>query len=468
MPQMMVNLIKGDKIGSNTDYRDALPINMYAVRKDILGAKGYMLCFPGLSKVADSFGIDRAGVYNERFKKHYRVSDQKFCCLETDGTVTELGTISGNLQASMPYSFNTQAIIADGKLWLYDATNGFREVTDSDLGNPIDGVWVNGRYFMTDGEYIYHTDITDESSIDPLKYATAEFMPDPSLGVAKTQDNKVIVFGRYTLEYFVDVETENFAFQRVETRAQKIGIVATHAKCEANGKWFITGGRKEESLGVHIIGVGASQKISTREIDKILKQYNENELINMRMESRSEEDTTFIYVHLPSETLVYNAGIAETFGNSVAWSILKIGSENLNYRGINGVFDANLGYWVYGDKLASILGHLDNTVFTQYDEKQEWYLYPPFINIESASIDEIEIETIPGHNIVDDATVAFSLTYDGETYSQEWWDLYSEINNRSIRYIQRRLGYVPSWVGFRFRGLTTSRMAFSGMTLTYG
>ena len=56
-------------------------------------------------------------------------------------------------------------------------------VTDSDLGDPIDGVWVDSYYFLTDGEYIYHTDITDETSIDPLKYATAEFMPDPSLGL---------------------------------------------------------------------------------------------------------------------------------------------------------------------------------------------------------------------------------------------------------------------------------------------
>ena len=45
-------------------------------------------------------------------------------------------------------------------------------------------------------------------------FATAEFMPDDSLGVAKTQDNKVAVFGRYTIEYFQNVATENFAFQR--------------------------------------------------------------------------------------------------------------------------------------------------------------------------------------------------------------------------------------------------------------
>ena len=147
----------------------------------------------------------------------------------------------------MPYSFETQAVIANGDMFLYDGTT-FSQITDPDLGDPIDGVWVRGYYFLTDGENVYHTDINDESSIDPLKFSTAEFMPDKSLGVAKTQDDKVMVFGRYTLQYFIDVATANFAFSNIETRAQKIGIVATHAKCESGGNWFITGGRKRVGI----------------------------------------------------------------------------------------------------------------------------------------------------------------------------------------------------------------------------
>ena len=47
MPVAPITLIKGDKIGIETDYRDALPVNMYAVKRDILGAKGYMIEYPG-------------------------------------------------------------------------------------------------------------------------------------------------------------------------------------------------------------------------------------------------------------------------------------------------------------------------------------------------------------------------------------------------------------------------------------
>jgi len=469
MPTAQVNLIKGDKVSSLTDYRDSLPVNMYAVKRDILGSKGYMLCYPGISSFTTGYGIDRGAIYNERQKTQFRVSNDKLIKISSSGTVTSLGDIAGSSQVAMPYSFNTQAIIADGNMFLYSPDTGFSQITDSDLGSPIDGVWIDGYYFLTDGEYIYHTDIDDETSIDPLKFATAEFMPDPSLGVGKTQDNKVIVFGRYTIEYFVDIATDNFSFQRVETRAQKIGIVATHAKCESGTSWYFTGGRKNDSISVFMLGVGSSQKISTREIDKIISKYTEPELSDMRMESRMEDDTTFILVHLPEETLCFNETIASSFGIEAAWTILKTDIEgDTPYKAINGIFDANLGAWVYGNKTSDKIGKLDNSIFTQFGEKVEWLLYTPFLKLETLSIDEIELDTIPGHTVDEDATVALSLTYDGLTYGKEWFQTYGQPLDYHQRFTIRRLGYVGDYVGFKMRGATKSRMAFSNFKVTYG
>ena len=468
MAETQIPLIKGDKISTDTDYRDALPVNMYAVPKPIMRAAGYMLCYPGLTQHGSGFGKDRGAFYNDRFSKHFRISGNRFIRVNSDGSVASLGVISGIDQVSLPYSFNTQAIIADGKMWLYSLSTGISKVTDPDLGSPIDGVWVNGYYFLTDGENIYHTDISNESSIDPLKFATAEFMPDKSLAVAKTQDNKVIVFGRYSLEYFVDQANENFAFTRIETRAQKIGIVATHAKCEFDGTFFIVGSRRNESLGIHQIGIGQSIKVSTREIDKILAGYTEPELTDIRMEVRTEDGSSFIIIHLPNETIYFSPLVAQKMGTELAWGYLQTGSEGQSYRGINGVFDQDLGKWVYGDKYNSNIGILDNTVFSQYGEQQEWYLFTPLVNMETMSIDELEIETIPGNTAFDDAKVAVSTTYDGLNYSTEEWEMYGEPLDRSKRFILYRMGYVDNWVGFRFRSVTKSRMAFSDMVLSYG
>lgn len=465
---MKVSLIKGDKVSSKTDYRDALPVNMYAVERAVLGSSGYMLNYPGLTKIADGSGVDRGGFYNDRQESIFRVSGTDLVRLNSDDSVDVLGTISGTTQAAMDYSFNTQCVVADGKMFLYDGST-FSEVTDSDLGNPIDVVWVDGYYFLTDGEYIYHTNITDESQIDPLKFATAEFMPDKSLGVAKTQDNKVIVFGRYSIEYFVNAATENFAFQRVQTRAQKIGIVATHAKCESNGLFYITGGRRDDAISVHIVNLGSTKKVSNREVDKILAQYSEPELSDMRMEARTEDNVTFILMHLPNETLCFNESVAAKFGIEAGWTILKTDvAGDLTYRGINAVFDARSGEWIVGDKRNSNIGKVDNEVCTHYDEVVEWILYSPFLKIESTSIDEIEIDTIPGHTVAEDATVALSLTYDGLTYGMEWFEMYGNPNDYNKRFIARRLGYVSDWVGFKFRGASSSRMAFNALELTNG
>lgn len=51
MPELKVNLIKGDRVSTKTDYRDALPVNMYAVQREILGANGYLLNYPGLTQL---------------------------------------------------------------------------------------------------------------------------------------------------------------------------------------------------------------------------------------------------------------------------------------------------------------------------------------------------------------------------------------------------------------------------------
>jgi hypothetical protein len=471
MPEGNVTLIKGDKVdpGFDIDYRDALPVNMYAVKRKILNSQGYMVSYPGLEKIGDGTGVDRGANYNERFKEHYRVSGEKLIKVDEFGAVTELGDVPGTSQTRLigNYSFNTQSILADGNKFLYDPIGGFRQVTDPDLGNPIDETWADGYYMMIDEEYVFHTDLTDETAIDPLKFATAEFIPDPNKGIWKTQDNFVVVAGRYSLEYFDNRANANFAWTRVESRAQKIGIVATHAKCESGGKYYITGGRRDEAVGVHIISLGNAEKVSTREVDKIIKQYTEPDLIDMRMECRTEDDVTFIIIHLPNETLCFNESIAKSFGKNEAWAILKTGTGNDTYRAINGVNDARTSKWVYGDKISTNIGVLNNAICTQYDEISEWLLFTPIMKLESMSIDEIEIETIPGHTDTKDAKVAFSLTYDGFTYGAEYFNLYGDPQKYNHRFYLRRLGNVNDWIGFKFRGATKSRMAFSLVTLRY-
>jgi hypothetical protein len=469
MPETVISLLKGDSVSDTTDYRDLLPVNMIPVSRPVLGVDGYIQSHPGLTSFATGLGIDRGGYWNERQSSHFRVSGTRFISVGADGVVTDIGEIPGTGRASMAHSFNTQAIVANNSFYVYDGT-AFNQIIDLDLGSPIDITWIDSYYFFTDGEFLYHTDITDETSIDPLKFATSEFSPDPSLGVAKTSDNQVIVFNRYTTEYFINRALDNFAFQRIQGKAVKVGIVGTHCKVELEGRFYVLGSGRGEAISIHGISSGTYQSIASREVDKVLAEYTETELQGAWLETRVEDRDRFIIVQLPRHTLLFNLTVAEKVGKDNAWTVLKDGFDSgTPWRGANGVFDPRVSGWIYGDNQDGSIGKLDNTVSTVYGNATEQLLYSPFLKMDKASIDRIEIDTIPGfQSNPDDVTVAMSLTYDGVSYGKEWWNLYGEQNKYGQRFIANRLGYVSDFVGLKFRCTSPERLAFSTVTVRYG
>jgi len=463
MPTIQVPIINGDKTKPDADYFDALPVNMIAVQRDILGSQGFLYSHDGVVQLATGQGIDRGALYNERMGRHFRVSGQKLIEI-VGGSAVVIGDIPGSDLVSMDYSFNTLMIIASGRMFLYSGT-ALTEVTDIDLGSPIDGCWIDGYYFLTDGEYIYHTDITSESSIDPLKFATSEISPDPTLSVGRTQDNLVIVFNRYTTEYFINEANEQFAFSRLNQKAVSVGIVGTHCWCEMGGDIYILGGSKGSQVSLMLLGAGQAQSVTTRSVNKIIAKYTEAQLSLCKIEARMEAEDHLIYVHLPNDTLVFNSTIAKAFGLSSAWSILKSGQNQ--WRCINGVRDPLQNKWVYGDKIDSRIGTLNTEIASQYGEPVHTEFYSPLVPIESLSVDSIEINTIPGFSATNE-NIFISTTRDGSQYSQEWSQEATMANQYNDRFIVRRLGYVRKNIGFKFRSLNRGKLNVSGLVASCG
>lgn len=463
MPEIQVPIIRGDKIKDDTDYFDAMPVNLIAVLREVLGTNGSLYSHDGLTQQATGRGIDRAGFYNERMHRHFRVSGQRLIEL-TESGITTLGNISGSDLATMACSFNTQLVVANLSAYLYNGTT-LSKITDPDIGAPISAAWIDGYYVFTDGEYIYHTDISNESSIDPLKFATSEISPDKTLAVGRTQDNLLIVFNRYTTEYFINQANEQFAFSRLNQKAIDAGIVGTHAWCELDGYTFILGGRKNERPSVHIIGTGQIVNVSSRSVDKIIASYLEDDLVGVKMECRISERDKLLYLHLPDMVLVYNHGIAEKMGAENSWSILSTGHDE--WRAINGVFDPNLNKWIYGDKVDSRIGYLDTTSAAQYGEPVHSEFYSPLIPLESASIDWLEINTIGGFG-ANGLNFFVSTTRDGASYSQEWSKEAAVPLDYDHRYIVRRLGYVRNRIGFKFRSYHKDKINVGGLKVSYG
>ena len=483
MPESSITFLKGDDIGDDTDYRDNLPVNMTAIQKPLFNAQGYMIQAPGLSVVSTFGGSNpcTGAIWNERQDKQYRVFGgvvwEAVYTLEPDDEYSIefdlIGFWTGERvrPSAMPYSFVTQGIVGGDNFHIWDPdTETFYsggDNMDTLFVGTIDAVWIRGYYFLTDGDSLYHTLLSDEKIVEASEN-TAQLSPDPILGLGLTQDDKVIVFGRYTVEYFTVVAQAGFTFVNLPNRAFKSGIIATGAKVEIAGEWFYVGGRKGESIGVHMIKGIQPHRVSTREIEKVLAQYDEGDLDNMYMETREEGANLFLIIHLPNEVLQMNVTIQKTIGSMGAWSYLSTGTSGAPWRAIYGLYDGKIGGWIYGDKEDSRIGKLDHSVSTQYSEIVAWELFTPFMYLDSVSIDELQIETVPGHTPYDGATVFLSLSNNGVTQSKEVMLDYGGKNDYNKRLTAYRLGYVRNWFAIKLRGASRSRMAFARGKIIYG
>lgn len=460
----MIPLIKGQR-NSRYDYRDNLPVNMTAVAEQIEGDSGYLLAHDGLKEFATTSGKARGGYFNERLNTQFRVSGGSLESIAEDGTATVVGQVLGSAPCSFAESFNTQAVVSDGKFYLYD---GYRitQVSDPNVSVPIDLVWFRGIYVLTDGETLYNTELTNEQVISPLNYVSSEFAADPIKGLLRTDSNQIVAFNRFSTEWFTfnaNAPAGTSVLAPIQGKSSTIGIVGTHCKTFLDGQVFILGGRKSESPSVHIMNGAQEVTVATREIDKIIAKYTENELAVVEMESRTVDRDKFVIIHLPNETLLYNHTIGSKMGTAAAWTILKTG-EDEPWRGRYGVFDPRVGKWVYGDTKDNKLATLDDESFAQYGEAQELLFYTPILPFERQVINSIELDTIPGYT-ENDASVGMSVSYDSVAWGQEHWTVVSRKFGYGTNYIVRRMGYVSRAFSLRFRFVSKDKMAFSGLEI---
>jgi len=458
-----IPFIKGDKVDNNTDYRDALAVNYYAVLRNVYDEQGYMLNYYGLTNFGTGQGVSRGSIWVARdsFKGQYRVSGTSLIKIEDNESITILGTISGTGQASMTYSLNNLAIVADSKLYYYNPTDGFRQITDPHIGSPIDIVWADFRFVLTDGEYLFQSAELDEEEYEPLDFSGSDFQPDKIWGVGLNDDNELIAFNELTTEYFVNIGQDNFTYTRIQLKAVKAGIAGTHAKAEFKNKWYALTRRANTQYQFAVIQSGSSESITSREIEKVLAEYTDDQVSKTVVEVFTKDAVTWMVAHLPDKTLIYNESVAKAHGIDVAWSILKTDVYgDRDYRAKDVTYDPRFSKWCIGDKRDSTIGFLDDSVCTHYEEIVEGLLFTPILDMESLSIDELNLKTIPGIAPSNDATVFISRTDDMRIYSQEHTELYGVNQDYNKNFTMRGLGYVRSETAFKIRTASRSRMAF--------
>jgi len=153
-----------------------------------------------------------------------------------------------------------------------------RHIIDSDIGAIIDIVWADFRFVATDGEFLFQSNILDEEAFEPLDFIGSDFQPDKIWGVGLNEDNELIAFNAFTTEYFFNSGSDNFSYVRIPLKAVKSGIVGTHCKIEYKDQWFSLSRRANTQPQFTIIQSGSSDSITSREIEKVLGAYTDEQL----------------------------------------------------------------------------------------------------------------------------------------------------------------------------------------------
>lgn len=458
---MQIPILNGIYTDNAGDFRTSYPRNLVPVPKEQGISKGYLRPADGIVQFgAAGPGVDRGGINWNGVC--YRVMGSKLVSVDSFGDITILGDVGyADLPVTLDYSFDRLGVSSAGKLYYYDGAS-LVQVTDPDLGSVIDFVWVDGYFMATDGTSLAVTELSDPTSVNPLKYGSAEADPDPIKGLLKIR-NEVYAVGRYTIEIFDNVGGNLFPFSRNAGAQMMRGAVGTFALCAFTlttyaGVAFVGSSRNEPPavwFGVN----GVTTPLSTREIDTILQGYTEAELATAVLEPRIDKSHALLYLHLPDQTWVYDARGSAAVGEPVWYqltsSIVGLGTYRARY--LTWCYDK----WISGDPTSDTLGYFVDDSSHHYGGVVGWEFGTAIVYNGSAGaiFHELELVVIAGHVSIDaDPTVWTSYSLDGETWSQERPRSAGRQGRRNIRVNWLQQGSMRNWRIQKFRGTSDAHL----------
>lgn len=449
---MQIPILDGIYTDNNSDFRTAYPVNLIPVPKGQGISAGYLRPAEGINHVADLPGVDRGGIVWR--SEHYRVCGTKFVKISASGQVVEIGSVQSGGLCSFDYSFDYLAINAGNALYLYDGED-LQRVTDSNLEAICDVVWVDGYFMASDSENIIVTELNNPFEINPLKYGSSEVDPDPIVGLIKLR-NEVYVLNRHTMEVFDNVGGEFFPFQRIDGAQTMKGALSKRTCCVFMDAIAILGGGRNEAVSIYIAAAGSTQKIATREIEQILSSYTESQLTNSQLESRQIEGHSWLYIHLPDQTLVYDATASQATEQS-AWFILNSGG---GYKARNMTYAHN--QWFVGHTTEARLGVLTDQSGEHWGEVVEWQFGTAIVynNSTGAIFHQLELVALTGRNSFNkESKIYTQYSADGMEWSMPKFISVGKQGQRTKRLVWFQQGYMQNWRIQRFQGTSDSRIS---------
>jgi hypothetical protein len=455
---MQIPILNGVYTDGVSDFRTSYPRNLVPVPKQHGISEGYLRPADGIVQFGSGPGVDRGGVNWNGIC--YRVMGTKLVRIDQDGSLITLGDVGGSGEVTFDYSFDRLAISSSGSLFYWSGA-GLQRVTDADLGNVIDFVWVDGYFMTTDGTYLIVTELNDPFSVNPLKYGSSEADPDAVKGLLKLR-NEVYALNRYTIEVFNNIGGDLFPFERIEGAQMQRGVVGTYSAAMFLESIAFLGSGRNEAPAVWVGSNSSTQKISTREIDQILLEYTEDELAQTVMEVRVATGHQLLYLHLPDQTWVYDGAGSQVVGEPVWFNLTSSLVGKGTYRARNFVWCYDK--WLCADPTTANHGYLTNALSSHYGTVNGWEFGTVIVYNEGrgALFHELELVCLTGNvPLGEDPTIWTSYTIDGQTWSQERPRSAGKQGERLKRVNWLQQGHMRHWRLQKFRGTSDAHISMA-------
>lgn len=456
---MQVPILNGIYTDNTPELRTSYPVNLVPVPKTSGISNGFLRPGDGIVANGTGPGIDRGGInWNDEC---YRVMGTKLVEVSSTGAVTILGDVGGPTTelVTFDYSFDLLAIASGGRLYYWSGTT-LTQVTDPDLGVVLDFCWVDGYFMTTDGEFLIVTELTNPLLVNPLKYGSSEVDPDPVVALLKLR-NEVYALNRNTIEVFDNVGGELFPFARIDGAQLQKGVIGTQACCVFIERIAFLGSGRNEAPGIYIGASSVTQKVSTQEIDNTLLQYTEAQLSLVKLEARNDKSHQHLYVHLPDQTLVYDAAASEALQTPVWFVLVSTLSGLAQYRARNMVWCYDK--WLVGDPQSTSIGYLVQEIGAHWGEQVRWEFGTLIVYNQSngAIFNELELVALTGSIAIGkNPQISTSYSLDGKAYSQEKFISVGTIGNTKKRLAWFQQGHMRNWRVQRFRGDSDAHVSY--------
>jgi hypothetical protein len=378
------------------------------------------------------------------------VSGNKLYTVTSGMVATERGTLTTSSGPVSMADNGTTFVVVDGTVNAYKvvlATLAFSAITfPSDIGGVtfagVDTVAFQDGYFLMNlkGTGKFFITGLNDTTIDPLDFATAEGSPDLLLGLL-CDHREVWLFGVGSIEVFYNSGNADFPFERMQGAFIEKGIAAIFSfeKVEDTVFWL---GRDRAGQGIVYKAQGYQpQPISTRAVELAIQSYGD--ISDATAYTYQQNGHTYYVLNFPSANTTWVYDITTGLWHERVYTYQ---GEFQRHRANNHVFA--FGMHLVGDYENGKLYELSTSTYSDDGAPISRQRVTPHVTSELARLFyhkfQLDLEMgvgLDGAGQGTDPQVMLRYSDDGgHSWSNEKWASIGKIGERTKRAIWRRLG----------------------------